>query len=130
MEEKENLTEAEEVEEKTTALTKEEILAKSREENKSGDEREKQQYSIANSLGFSIGLMLAGIVVIISVICTDRLPVEVMFVVAAMQSVQAILIGVKVRRQRKLYLTVGIVECVMSVVFLILWILELCGVAL
>lgn len=129
MEEKENLVETEEVEEKTTALTKEEILAKSREENKSGDEREKQQYSIANSLGFSIGLMLAGIVVLISVICTDRLPVEVMFVVAAMQSVQAILIGVKVR-QRKLYLTVGIVEGVLSAVFLILWILELCGVAL
>ena len=111
-------------------LSKEEILAKSREENKSGDEREKQQYAIANSLGFSVGLMLAGIVVLISVICTDRLPVEVMFVVTAMQSVQALLIGVKVRRQRKLYLTVGIVECVLSVVFLILWILELCGVAL
>ena len=130
MEEKENSVETEEVEEKTNALTKEEILAKSREENKSGDEREKQQYAIANSLGFSVGLMLAGIVVLISVICTDRLPVEVMFVVTAMQSVQALLIGVKVRRQRKLYLSVGIVECVLSVVFLILWILELCGVAL
>lgn len=129
MEEKENLVETEEVEEKTNALTKEEILAKSREENKNGDEREKQQNSIANSLGFSVGLMLAGIVVIISVICTERLPVEVMFVVTAMQSVQAILIGVKVR-QRKLDLTIGIVEGVLSAVFLILWILELCGVAL
>ena len=128
MEEKENLTEAEEVEEKTTALTKEEILAKSREENKGGDEREKQQYSIANSLGFGIGLMLAGIVVLISVICTDRLPSEVMFVVLAMESAQALVIGAKNRRQRKLFLPIGIIECILSVVFLVLWILELCGV--
>ena len=41
MEEKENLVETEEVEEKTNALTKEEILAKSREENKNGDEMQK-----------------------------------------------------------------------------------------
>ena len=109
-------------------LNKEQILAKSREENKHGDERERQQYSVANSLGFAIGLMLAGIVVLVTVVCTGRLPVEVMFLVTAMQAAQSLVIGINVRRQRKLYLMVGVIESAMSLVFLIFWILELCGV--
>lgn len=117
------------MEEEKKQLTKEEILELSRAENKNGDERDRQRYPVANSIGFSVGLLLAGIVILVSSFCADRFPSEVVVVVAGMQAAQALYVGITVKRLRKVYLTIGIVECVVAVALAVLWILELCGVA-
>lgn len=111
-------------------LTKEEILERSREENKNGDERDKQRYSMANSLGFAVGLLLAGIVILVSSLCAGRCPFEVVAVVTGMQAAQALYMGITVKRLRKVYLTIGIAEAACFVCLSVLWILELCGVAI
>ena len=51
---------------------KEEILEKSREENKKGDEREKQAQNKAYAIGASIGLLLCMVVVLLERIVFDR----------------------------------------------------------
>lgn len=116
------------MEENKTELSREEILAGSREENKNGDEREKQYFLKANSFACSIGLLLAGIIILVSSLVEERFPVEVLLITTAMQSAQSFIAARGVRKTRKLYLTVGIAEAVLSVFFLVFWILMLCGV--
>ncbi|MDE6691046.1 MAG: hypothetical protein K2K04_03665 [Clostridia bacterium] len=115
-------------EEEKTQLSREEILAMSREENKNGDEREKQFYLKANSFALSIGLLLAGVIILVTSLVESRFPVEVMLITMAMQSVQSFIAARGVRKTRKLYLVVGIAEAVCAVFFLVFWILTLCGV--
>ncbi|MDE7257433.1 MAG: hypothetical protein K2N50_05715 [Clostridia bacterium] len=127
MEENENKT-FEVAEEEVAQPTREEILATAREENKDGDEREKQFFVKANSLAVSIGLVFAGLIILVSSLVEKRVPVEVMLIAMAMQSVQAFIAARGVRKTRKLYFAVGIVEAVLAVLFLVIWILQLCGV--
>ena len=115
-------------EEEKTQLSREEILAMSREENKNGDEREKQFFLKANSFACSIGLLLAGVIILVSSLVEKRFPVEVLLLTTAMQSAQSFIAARGVRKTRKLYLTVGICEAVLAVFFLVFWILTLCGV--
>ena len=115
-------------EEEAAQPTREEILATAREENKDGDEREKQFFVKANSLAVSIGLVFAGLIILVSSLVEKRVPVEVMLIAMAMQSVQAFIAARGVRKTRKLYFAVGIVEAVLAVLFLVIWILQLCGV--
>ncbi len=109
--------------------TKEEILEMSRKENENGDEREKQYYVKANSFAFSIGLLVAGIIILVTVITSGRCPAEILLITCAMQAVQSFVVALGNRKMKKLYLTIGIVECVLAVFFLVFWILQLCGVA-
>ncbi|MDE6850526.1 MAG: hypothetical protein K2J54_04285 [Clostridia bacterium] len=127
MEENENKT-FEIAEEEVSQPSREEILATAREENKDGDEREKQFFVKANSLAVSIGLVFAGLIILVSSLVEKRVPVEVMLIAMAMQSVQAFIAARGVRKTRKLYLAVGIVEAALAVLFLVIWILQLCGV--
>lgn len=108
--------------------TKEQILAGVRKENEKGDEREKQDLVKANSLAMSVGLLIAGIIILVSTLVKDEFPIEIFLVVCGMQAAQSIFVGVKVLRLRKLYLTIGIIECIAFVTFSVLWILQMCGV--
>lgn len=118
------------VTEENTQPTREEILATSRKENENGDEREKQFFLKANSYAFSIGLLMAGIVILVSSLVEDRFPIEVLLILTAMQSGQAFIAARGMRKTRKLYLIIGIAEAVCAVFFLVFWILMLCGVNL
>ena len=110
-------------------LTREEILAGSREENKYGDERTMQWRLKAGTFAFSSGLLLAGIVVLVYALTSGRVPVEMMFVVCGMQAVQGIIIGIKCSGKiKKVYMAQGVVFAVLTAAFLALWILQLCGV--
>ena len=95
-------------ENQNTQLSREEILAISREENKHGDEREKQYYLKANSLAFSVGLFIAGIIIIVTVLTSGRMPAEIFLLICAMQAEQSIVIAVGTRKLRKMYL---IIKC-------------------
>lgn len=111
-------------------LSREKILAISREENKNGDEKEKQFYVKANSIALSAGLLVAGILMIISVAVQDRFPIEIVLITVTMQAVQSFGVAYGVRKARKLYLIVGICEAVAGVILLVLWILQMCGIML
>lgn len=111
-------------------ISRDEILEISRQENKNGDEREKQTYAKANSIGFAIGILVAGIIILVNVIVKDRLPIEVLLIVSSAQAAQSFITAHGVRKTRKLYLTLAIVMTVVSVCFLIMWILYLCGISI
>ncbi|MCI8369416.1 MAG: hypothetical protein HFJ81_07285 [Clostridia bacterium] len=108
--------------------TREDILAASRNENKNGDEREKQSFAKAGTLAFSTGLVIAGIILIVTAIRGDRFPVEIMLIVCGMQAVQNIVVAVSNRKLMRLYLILGTVQAIIAVIFLVFWILQLCGV--
>ena len=122
------MNEEEKVTEEKLQPTREEILAMSREENKNGDEKERQYFLKANSFAFCIGLMMAGIIILITSLVENRFPIEVLLITTAMQSAQSFIAARGMRKTRKLYLIIGIAETVCAVFFLVFWILTLCGV--
>ena len=118
-------------EEDTNAtLSKEDILEASRKENKNGDERERQGVLTANSLAMSTGLFIGGIVMIISVLVTGKIPIEIWLIIGGMESVQFIVNAVKMSKLRVLNIVLSVLMCLCFIAFTVLWILELCGVAL
>lgn len=117
-------------EEMDKQLSREDILAMSRNENKNGDEKEQQAYVKAGTFAFSAGLVLAGIILIVSVFVEDKLRLDILLLISAMQAVQQLIVGFSHRKMRKVSLVVGIAEAVCAVMFLVLWIIQLCGVIL
>ncbi|MDE6557750.1 MAG: hypothetical protein K2K39_01450 [Clostridia bacterium] len=116
------------VTEESVQPSREEILAMSREENKNGDEKEKQYFLKANSFAFCIGLMMSGIIILITSLVENRFPIEVLLITTAMQSAQSFIAARGMRKTRKIYLILGICEAVCAVALLVFWILTLCGV--
>ncbi len=110
------------------ALSKEEILAKSREENKNGDEREQQSLYIAAYIATAIGFLLYGIISIVLAIL-DKQSYEMNIVIFAIIGTMYTIWGVKTTKRKRLFLAAGIVSLAAFVTALICWILELCGIA-
>ena len=117
-------------EDNNATLSKEAILEASRKENKYGDERERQGVLTANSLAMSTGLLIGGIVMLVSVIVTGKLPIEIWLIIGGMESVQFIVNAVKMSKQRAMYIVLSVCMGVCFIAFTVLWILQLCGVAL
>ena len=112
-----------------TQLSREEILAISREENKNGDEREKQIYKNAIQIAYSIGLIMTGIILLVSSII-DKLPSELLIVYMGMSGTTGLYCGIKFTKHRRLFLASGIICLITCVFFIVFWILGLCGVVL
>lgn len=108
--------------------TREEILAMSRDENKNGDEREKQYYQKANSMAFGTALLVSVAILLVSVIRDGRIPCEIMLLYTASQAVNNLIISRGAVKTKKLYLVLGIAFAVLAVLFLVMWILQMCGV--
>jgi len=108
-------------------LTKEEILAISRKENKNGDEREKQYLYKAAFTATAIGFILYGIISVVLAVL-DKKSYEMNAVFFAMIGSMYFMFGLKATKRRPLYLAAGCVCIAASVVALVLWILGLCGV--
>ena len=130
MEEQENSVETKEVEEKTTALTKEEILAKSREENKNGDEMQKSGEKWAARIAVSVCAIVACLVMGLSMIFDVEVPLALYIVIGSLMAAYVIFLGIKGNKFRKFMLVGGIIMAICVVILIVVWILELCGVAL
>lgn len=124
----EQLQDVTELFEEPAPLSREQILEASRKENKNGDERERQSYIKANSFAFSIGLFFAGIIILVSSLVEGKFPVNVLLITTAMQAAQAFIVARGVRKIKKFYLSQCILFSVLTVCFLVLWILQLCGI--
>lgn len=129
MENKENIP-AETTAETNAQLTREEILEISRKENKQGDEREQNLYGKGMRIAYSIGVILIGIISIVNAIVIEKTPIELWMVYMGMTAVCLLYYGIKVGKNRPLFLACGIVCCIACVFFTVLWILGLCGVVL
>lgn len=109
--------------------TREDVLAASRAENKHGDEMEMQWLAKAGTLAFSFGLLLAGIIELVTVIVKGYSPYEVLLIVCGMQTVNSLIVGIRgAKKTKKLYLALGGTFGVLTVIFTVFWILQLCGV--
>lgn len=116
-------------EEENTPLSRDQILEASRKENKYGDEMSMQWREKAGTLAFSTGLLLSGIVMLVTVLVKNYLPYEVYLIICGMQAVQGLAIGIKCSgRIKKVYLIQGVLFAVLTALFLAVWILQLCGV--
>ena len=129
MEENE-LKPVETAQEAETQPTRDEILAISRQENKQGDEREKNLYGKGLQIAYSIGVILIGVISLVNAIVVDKTPVELWIVYMGITSVWALYYGIKVGKHRPLFLTCGILCGIACIFFIVIWILGLCGVLL
>lgn len=124
MEENENKT----LEEEVTQPSREEILAMSREENKSGDEMKKDIYKTGARLSFRIGMIIA---VIVSALClifrtSEELMLPMYSVVFGMIATNYLYVAKK--ENKKLLFGLAVAMAVSTVVLFVTWVLILCGV--
>ena len=124
------LTSVEVKEETVTPPSRDEILAKSREENKQGDEREKIIYGKGLQIAFSIGIILIGIISLVNTIVVGKTPIELWIVYMGITAVWSLYYGIKAGKHRPLFLTCGIICSISFLFFTVTWILGLCGVAI
>ncbi len=108
-------------------LSKEEVLDRSRKENKNGDERELQYLYKGAYIATAVGFLLYGIISIVLAIL-DRESYEMNVVIFAIIGTMYTIFGVKTTKRKKLFLAAGIVSLTAFVITLVCWILELCSV--
>ncbi len=107
-------------------MDKEEILAKSREENKHGDEREEQFLYKGAYFATAVGFILTGIISVVLAIF-DKVSYEMNIVTFAIIGTMDTIFGAKTSKRKQLFLATGVVSIAASVVALVCWILQLCG---
>lgn len=112
---------------KENDYNREEILARSREDNKNGDEMEKQYLYKGAFLATGVGFFLYGIISIVIAVL-GSLSYEMNIVTFAIIGTMYTVFGVKATKRRPLFLSAGIVCLVTSLVTTVCWILRLCGV--
>ncbi len=108
-------------------LSKEEILAQSRKENKDGDEREQQYLYKGAYIATAVGFLLYGIISIVLAIF-DKESYEMNVVTFAILGTMYTIFGAKTTKRKPLFLAAGIVCITASVATLICWILQLCSI--
>lgn len=108
--------------------SRDEILEISRNENKNGDEREKQIYKSAIQIAYSIGIILTGIIMLVTSVLNRELPAELMIVYFGMAGTSGFYCGVKLTKRKPLFFAGGIICSMACLLFIIYWILRLCGV--
>lgn len=108
-------------------ISKEDILAMSRKENRHGDEREQQSIYRAAYLATSVGFLLYGIISIVLALL-DKYSYEMNIVSFAITGTMYTIMGIKTTKRKPLFLAAGLLCIAASVVNLICWILQLCGI--
>lgn len=111
-------------------LARDEILASSRKENKTGDEREQKLYGRGLQFAYSIGLLFIGVITMVNVTVLEKIPVELWIVYMAMTATSSLYNAIRIAKHRPLFLTCGIIGVIGCVFLTVSWILELCGVVL
>ncbi len=136
MEENENITEVQTDETgaesgaQENGLSRDDILAASRKENKNGDEREQQTYNRALSLGYGVGMIFLAIVMLVTVCVENEVPAELYMCYSAVWATCSLYYGIKATKRRWFFLVSGIIGVMACTFFTVAWILNLCGVTI
>ena len=111
-------------------LSKEEVLELSRKENaKKDDEREEKLVNKGDFIALALGWIVSFILLLVDRIALGKYNPELVIAFCLTTSVDLILAGKFSTKKRKLYLPLGIIVAVATVLMVVLWILSLCGVA-
>lgn len=115
--------------EEVACPSREQILEGSRKENKRGDEREQQTYNKALVLGYAVGMIFLAIVMLVTVFVEDRVPTELYMCYSSVYATSGLYYGIKASKRRGFFLACGILGVITCIIFIVFWILQLCGVA-
>jgi hypothetical protein len=106
-------------------MTKEEILAKSREDNSKRDEMESAVFFKSGQTAGAVGGMLSAVILIIESAVTGK---ENFGVLAILLSMTGTMLLTKFSRlKKKFYLAGGLLQLIMAVLFFVLYIIQLMG---
>lgn len=109
-----------------TALTKEEILKRSRNENsKNGDEREQRILLKSFSILTILGLIVLLIVHSVNALVLKRNSYELIFTFFLINGINTLMQGIFGKKLKVALLVAGIMQLTGSVIFLVLWIMTL-----
>lgn len=110
-------------------LSREEILASSRKENKQGDEREINIFRKGLQIAFCIGIILIGVISLVNTLVVGSTPSELWIVYMGMTAVWSFYY-LKAGKRKPLFIACGVICSIACVLFTVSWILGLCGVEL
>lgn len=107
-------------------MNKEEILAKSRKENKNQDIVEYEVLKSAGSIATRIGLLLCCLIAVMEVIFTGKVSFGSWFIFFGMLSTQFLVKFIKLHRRHELL--VAVLYLVLCIMFFILFVIQNMGV--
>lgn len=107
-------------------MNKEEILAKSRKENKNQDIYEYDVLKSAGSIATRIGLILCCLIAVLEVIFTEKISFGSWFIFFGMLSTLFLVKFIKLHRRHELLITV--LYFALCIMFFILFIIQIMGV--
>ena len=104
-------------------MNREEILAKSKQENRGQDVAGLEVSRASIMFGWIVAIILLGVVTVVEALVYDRMSSGIFF--AVMAGCAAIFISKYLKLHRKHELYIGIIYVISSIAFLIAWILQL-----
>ena len=110
----------------TTEMSKADILEKSRNENKGGDERDRLAYMRGAQVAFAVALFIIAVMEIV-LACLDRAIIEPVLIYSGIVGAYNTVLGVSKVKNHKVLLVCGITLDIMCAIFIVLWALELSG---
>lgn len=108
-------------------MDKDEILAKSRKENKDMDFVEAEALAKANSIALSVGIMVCGLLSVLSAIIKEHVDYAAWTVYFSALATQMIVKYVKLRRRHELL--IGLFYAVCCVMFFVFYLRDVLGVS-
>ncbi len=117
-------------EENSENLSKEEILERSRKENKTGDEREQRRILWSKFAGFAAMIIACGIVMIVNACLSDHISYEifaVMFTGLGAQSVMEAFV-IQNKAARIASIAAAVVIWIAAILYWVLWGMRLAGI--
>ena len=104
-------------------------MERSRRENaKKDDEREQKLVQKGNNIALVVGWVVAVIAWIFNVAILNRNSPELIVLISLTTGISLVWAGKVSRKNKKLFLIIGILDLIAFVANLVLWILILCGV--
>ncbi len=82
----------------------------------------------AQSIGMSVGILIAGVIMLVEAIVRGKIPFSVAAVLFLSEGVWYTVQGINVEHNKKLILVCGITVTIYGLFMFVAWILELCGV--
>ncbi|MCD8041115.1 MAG: DUF6442 family protein [Clostridia bacterium] len=91
-------------------MDKEEILEKSRKENKSGDEREKSLINYAFAISAVVGIVVCAVIYVIHIVILRELNYSIFLVFCSIYFAYTVILAIKLKK--KLYIISSVSMCV------------------
>ena len=109
-------------------MNKDEILERSRRENKNMDERERDALAHAGRTASAVGGMLCAVLVVLEAILAERMNLAIWAVYLSVTGTTLLVKFLRLRRKHELIF--GVIQLALAAVFAVAYVLQLAGVVL